>query len=121
MANWREFRRNVKRSASKAVSKAGDLSDSASLRVKLAQKESALAGLYEQLGRAAYQKIKTGTTESEKAKVIIEKIDIVRAEIYTIKSAFAEKQSKKEAEKAAAEKIERAVKESEDLAKKQEN
>lgn len=116
MANWREIRRNLKRSASKAVSKAGDISDNASLRVKLAQKEAALSELYEQLGRVAYQKIKTGTMENEKAQVLIQKIDIVRAEVYTIKSAFKEKQDKREAEKQAAEEIERTIKASEDLA-----
>lgn len=121
MANWREIRRNIKRSASKAVSKAGDLSDNASLHIKLAQKESTLAQLYEQLGRVAYQKIKTGETETEKAKVLIEKIDIVRAEVYTIKSAFKEKETKKEADRATAEKIEQSVKASEDLAKEQEH
>lgn len=121
MANWREIRRNIKRSASKAVSRAGELSDNASLRVKLAQKEATLSELYEKLGRVAYQKIKTGETETEKAKVLIEKIDIVRAEIYTIKSAFKEKEIRKEEDREAAEKIEQAVKASEDLAKEQEH
>ena len=84
MANWKEIRRSVKKVASKAVSKTGDLSDTASLHVRLARKEAFLEDLYEKFGRVAYQKIKTGADVDRKLKVLIEKIDIVRSEIHAI-------------------------------------
>jgi hypothetical protein len=84
MANWKEIRRSVKKVASKAVSKTGDLSDTASLHVRLARKEAFLEDLYEKFGRVAYQKIKTGADVDRKLEVLIEKIDIVRSEIHAI-------------------------------------
>lgn len=121
MANWREIRRTVKRGTGKAISRVGDVSDNASLRLKLVKKEAALSELYEQLGRIAYQKAKTNEDVSEKAEVLIEKIDIIRAEVYSIKAAFKEKQERREAEIAEAEEIEKAVKHQEDIDKKQNN
>lgn len=98
MSTWRDIRRTVKKVASKAVSKTGDLSDTASLHVKLAKKEAFLADLYEQFGRVAYLKIKTGADVDRKVKVLIEKIDIVRAEIHAInRSIEAKKLAKEEA------------------------
>lgn len=97
MSKWREIRRGIKKVASKAVSKTGDLSDTASLHVKLARKEAFLADLYEQFGRIAYQKIKTHADVDHKIKILIEKIDIVRAEIYAInRSIEAKKLAKQE-------------------------
>lgn len=97
MSKWREIRRGIKKVASKAVSKTGDLSDTASLHVKLARKEAFLADLYEQFGRIAYQKIKTNANVDHKIKILIEKIDIVRAEIYAInRSIEAKKLAKQE-------------------------
>ena len=97
MSKWREIRRGIKKVASKAVSKTGDLSDTASLHVKLARKEAFLADLYEQFGRIAYQKIKTNADVDHKIKILIEKIDIVRAEIYAInRSIEAKKLAKQE-------------------------
>lgn len=121
MSTWRDIRRTVKKVASKAVSKTGDLSDTASLHVKLAKKEAFLADLYEQFGRVAYLKIKTGADVDHKVKVLIEKIDIVRAEIHALnRSINAKKLAKdekitnaREAE-IAVERAERQAKENED-------
>ena len=88
MATWKEIRRKVRKVASKAVSKTGELSDTASLHVKVAKKEALLSDLYEQFGRVAYQKIKTNADVDHKVKVLIEKIDIVRAEIYALNRAI---------------------------------
>lgn len=107
MDNWRKIRRSMRRMASKAVSKTGDLTDTASLYVKLAQKEANLSDLYEQFGRVAYTKLKTGEGADEKSKVLFEKIDVVRAEIYAINKAIREKNLAKEAAKEAKEAVER--------------
>ncbi len=117
MANFKEIRRSVRRAASKVVSKTGDLTDTASLHVKLAQKEANLSDLYEQFGRVAYQKLKTGEGADEKSRVLIEKIDVVRAEIYAINKAIKEKKEAREAEKIAAQEAEEAVERAEREAK----
>jgi len=117
MSKWREVRRAVKKAASKAVSKTGDLSDTASLHVKLARKEAFLADLYEQFGRVAYQKIKTGADVDRKVKVLIEKIDIVRAEIHAINRSINAKKLAKEEEIANAREAEIAVEKAERRAK----
>lgn len=109
MSKWREFRRGVRKVASKAVSKTGDLSDTASLHVKLARKEALLADLYEQFGRVAYQKIKTNAEVDHKIKVLIEKIDVIRAEIYSLNRAIEQKKASKETEKNLAREVEKSV------------
>ena len=97
MANWKDIRKSVRKAASKAVSKTGDLSDTASLHVRLARKEALLEDLYEKFGRVAYQKIKTGANVDHQIKVLIEKIDIVRSEIHAInRSLNAKKLAKQE-------------------------
>lgn len=109
MATWKEIRRTVKKVASKAVSKTGELSDTASLHVKVARKEAFLADLYEQFGRVAYQKIKTNADVDYKVKVLIEKIDIVRAEIHALNRTIEAKKLAKEEEIANAREAEIAV------------
>ena len=97
MSKWEELQHGIKKIATKAVNKTGDISDTASLHVKLARKEAFLADLYEQFGRVAYQKIKTNADVDYKVKVLIEKIDIVRAEIHAInRSIEGKKLAKKE-------------------------
>ena len=98
MSKWREIRYTVKQVASKAVAKTGDLSDTASLHIKLARKEAMLADIYEQFGRVAYKKIKTGADVDRKVKILIEKIDVIRAEIYSLKRAIEQKKIAKNVE-----------------------
>ena len=98
MSKWRNLRRGIKKAASKAVSKTGDLSDTASLHIKLARKEAMLADIYEQFGRVAYQKIKTGADIDRKIKILIEKIDVIRAEIYAINRSIEQKKIAKDHE-----------------------
>lgn len=109
MSKWRELRREIRKVASKAVSKTGDLTDTASLRVKLARKEALLADIYEQFGRVAYQKIKTGADVDKKIKILIEKIDVIRAEIYDINRLINEKKIAREEEENEAREVEEAV------------
>lgn len=109
MSKWREIRRSIRKVASKAVSKTGDITDTASLHVKLARKEALLADFYEQFGRVMYQQIKTGAEVERKAKILLEKIDIVRAEIAAIKRAIEEKRIEREFEISNAIEVEEAV------------
>ena len=96
MSTWKDIRRTVKKAAAKAVVKTGELSDTASLHVKIAKKEASLEELYEQFGRVEYQKIKTNADVDYKIKVLIEKIDIVRAEIHNLKRSLEAKKLAKQ-------------------------
>ena len=109
MANWKDCRRSARKFVSKAVSKTGDITDTASLYFKLARTEALLADVYEQYGRVAYQKYKTGANVDHKMKILAEKIDIVRAEIYSINSAIKKKKAVREFEENNAIETEKAV------------
>ena len=109
MSKWGEIRRGAKKIAIKAISKTGDLSDTASLKVKLGRKQAFLADLYEQFGRIAYQKMKTGADVDYKLNILREKIDIVRSEIYKINKALEDKKIAREDEKNIAVSVENAV------------
>lgn len=117
MSTLNDFGRGVKRVASKAISKTGDFADTASLQIKLARKEASLADLYEQFGRVAYQKVKAGSSADHKMKILIEKIDIVRAEIHSLKRAIRQKKEDWEFEIFNAIETEKAVERAERMAK----
>ena len=117
MSTLNDIGSNFKRIASKAVSRTGDITDTASLHVKLARKEADLATLYEQFGRVAYQKIKVGSSADHKMKILIEKIDIVRSEIYAIKRTIKQKRADMEFEVFNAIEAEKAVERAEKMAK----
>ena len=117
MSKWREIRRGIRKAASKAVSKTGDITDTASLHVKLARKEALLADLYEQFGRVQYQVVKTGNPLEHKTKVLLEKIDVVRAEIIAINDAITAKRIARETEIETAREVEEAVEKAENEAK----
>ena len=120
MSKWGEFGHSFKRMAGKAVVKTGDITDTASLHVKLARKEAHLADLYEQFGRVSYQKAKTNSNVDHKIKILTEKIDVVRAEIYSIKRSIHEKKMAREFTLMNAYETETAVHQKEMMAKKNE-
>ena len=117
MSKWSDFGHRLKRVAGKAVAKTGDLSDTASLQIKLARKEAQLSDLYEQFGRIAYQKVKAGSSADHKMKILIEKIDIVRAEIHAIKRSIKQKKEDWKFEIFNAIETEKAVERAEKMAK----
>ena len=117
MSTLSDLGHRVKRVAGKAISKTGDLSDTASLHVKLARKEAQLSDLYEQFGRVAYQKVKVGSTADHKMKILVEKIDIVRSEIYSIKRTIRQKKADLEFEVFNAIETEKAVERAERMAR----
>ena len=117
MSKWSDIGRGVRRAAGKAVSKTGDLTDTASLHIKLARKEASLADLYEQFGRVAYQKVKAGSSADHKMKILVEKIDIVRSEIHAIKRSIKQKKADMEFEIFNAIETEKAVERAEKMAR----
>ena len=116
MSKLREIGHRVRRVAGKAVSKTGDLTDTASLHIKLARKEANLSDLYEQFGRVAYQQVKAGSGADHKMKILIEKIDIVRSEIHSIKRDIQKKKEDMEFDIFNAIETEKAVERAEKVA-----
>lgn len=117
MSTLNDIGRGIKRVTGKAISKTGDFADTASLQIKLARKEANLADLYEQFGRVAYQKVKAGSSADRKMKILIEKIDIVRAEIHAIKRSIKQKKEDWKFEIFNAIETEKAVERAEKMAK----
>ena len=109
MSNLGEFSRGLRRVAGKAVIKTGDVTDTASIHFKLVRKQASLAELYEQYGRVAYQKAKTGSNVDRKMKILMEKIDVVRAEIYSLKKILEDKRIMRDIELHNADEVEKAV------------
>ena len=103
MATWQEFCDSVTKITNKAIAKTSDLADSASMRIKLTQKEAVLAEVYEQFGKLTYKQIKSGEKNEEKAAELIEKIDALCVEIASIKADIQAKKDAKDAEKEEAE------------------
>ena len=109
MSNFGEFGRSLRKVAGKAVIKTGDITDTASIHVKLVRTQASLAELYEQYGRVAYQKAKTGSNVDRKMKILMEKIDVVRAEIYSLKKILEDKKVMRNIELYNATEVEKAV------------
>ena len=116
MSKLREIGHKVRKVAGKAVAKTGDFTDTASLHIKLARKEAHLSDLYEQFGRVAYQQVKACDGTDHKMKILIEKIDVVRAEIYAIKRSIKQKKADMEFEIFNAIETEKAVERAEKMA-----
>ena len=109
MSSLKDFRRSFQRAAGRAITRTGDITDTASIHVKLVSKQAGLADLYEQYGRVAYQKAKTGANVDHKMKILMEKIDVVRAEIYSLKKAIEDKKVLREIELQNATKVEAEI------------
>ena len=109
MSNFGELSRSFRKVAGRAVIKTGDITDTASIHVKLVRKQASLAELYEQYGRVAYQKAKTGSNVDRKMKILMEKIDVVRAEIYSLKKVLEDKKVMRNIELNNAAEVEKAV------------
>ena len=101
MASWQEFCDGVKKVTNQVIAETGELADSASLRVKLTQKNSKLSELYEQLGEINYKQIKGEAVDQKTIDDTVLKIDAMKAEIAEIKATIqAKKDAKKESEEA---------------------
>ena len=101
MPTWEEFCNGLKKITNKVIVKTEELADTASLHLKLAQKEANLSELYEEFGKLTYDQIKQENSNEEKAEDLIKKLDTLTAEISVIKTEIQSKKSenKEETEK----------------------
>lgn len=108
MSKWDYFKKSVGIIADKTVSKTRELTDTASLKIKIATKEADRDAEYKALGKLTYARLKKlnipgAESITERISGCIEKIDTLNAEISALKAQEKAKRAAKEAEKAAKE------------------
>lgn len=109
MSKWEELKSNLSVIADKTIKKTKELTDTASLKIKIASKEADRDIEYKNLGRLTYLKLKDTDTKDPEAltKQIsesIEKLDTINEEILTLKKEDELRKKAKKAEKEEAKK-----------------
>ena len=102
MADWNSVRSGATRVANKAIRKTGEVADIASIYVKIKMAEAKLEGYYTTLGKYTYKQLKTGESQAEKIKPIVDGIDATREKIKLLRAKLEEEKQRKKEEKAAA-------------------
>lgn len=108
MSKWDDFKKSVGIIADRTVAKTRELTDTASLKIKIASKEADRDAEYKVLGKLAYAKLKKlslpgSESVTERISETIERIDALNAEISALKAEEKARRAAKEAEKAAKE------------------
>ena len=101
MADWNSVREGAARAANKAIRKTGEVADIASIYVKIKMAEAKLEGYYTSLGKLTYKQLKTGESQAEKIKPIVDGIDTTREKIKLLQAKLEEEKQKKKDAKAA--------------------
>ncbi len=105
MSKWDDFKKSVGAIADKTVTKTRELTDTASLKLKIASKEADRDTEYKNLGRLTYSKLKATDQKYSEALTLdisktIEKLDGINSEIELLKAEEEARRDAKEAEKA---------------------
>lgn len=106
MSKWDDFKKGFEDFADKTVGKTKEITSSATIKIKIANKESDRDQEYRRLGKLTYAKLKklnTGDSAELTAKIseTMAKIDVIMAEIAALKEKEEEIKANREAEKAA--------------------
>lgn len=114
MSKWDNFVQNVGEIADKTVSKTRELTDAASLKIKIANKEAERDSQYKALGKLAYIKLRKlrghdSEETTQKISKVMDKLDKTRQEIADLKAIDKARKEAKEAEKQAREKAKKAA------------
>ena len=106
MANWSTVKDSAARATNKVIRKTGEVADVAAIHVKIKMAEAKLNGYYTTLGKLTYKQLKTGESQAEKIKPIVDGIDASREKIRLLREKLEEeKQRRKEAKAAKPEDI----------------
>ena len=106
MANWSTVKDGAARATNKVIRKTGEVADVAAIHVKIKMAEAKLDGYYTTLGKLTYKQLKTGESQAEKIKPIVDGIDASREKIRLLREKLEEeKQRRKEAKEAKPEDI----------------
>ncbi len=104
MPTWNDIKKSVSSLAEKTATKTRELTDTASLKIKIASREADRDTEYKKLGRLTYSKLKnTDEERSESLTVeiskVIEKLDEINSQIDELKAEEEARRAAKEAEK----------------------
>lgn len=105
MSIWNDIKKSVGLFADKAATVTRELTDTASLKIKIASREADRDTEYKRLGRLTYSKLKS-TDESQSERLTleisksIEKLDEINREIGALRAEEDERRASKEADKA---------------------
>ncbi len=105
MSTWNDIKKSVGLFAERTAAKTRELTDTASLKIKIASHEADRDTEYKKLGRLTYQKLKNAEEKkSEQLTLeiskVIEKLDEINARIDELRAEEQERREAKEAEKA---------------------
>lgn len=107
MPTWNEIKKSFGELADKTATKTRELTDTASLKIKIASKESERDVEYKALGKLAYVRLRQteeNTNElAEKISASLEKLDNIHKELAELKELDKARREAKEAEKKARE------------------
>jgi len=106
MSKWDDFKKSLGNFADKTVTKTRELTDTASLKIKIANKEADRDIEYKRLGKLTYAKLKASDSHSTKELTVkisesIEKLDKIISELDALKNEDDGRKAAKESEKAA--------------------
>lgn len=106
MSNWENFKIGFGKLADNTVNKTRELTDTAALKIKIANKEAERDMEYKNLGKLTYAKLKKldGTNNEAVTKEIsdtLEKLDRTNRALSSLKAEEKAKKAEKEAEKQA--------------------
>ena len=119
MSKWDEIKKNLGIIADKTATKTRELTDAASLKIKIAAKESDRDTEYKILGKLTYKKLKSAdgsddTSLTAHISNTIERLDKIHAELAALLSEEEARRIAKEAEKQAKEEARRAAEQKEE-------
>ena len=119
MPNWEKIKKNIGNLADKTVNKTKELTDTASLKIKIASKESDRDIAYKKLGKLAYVKLKQleGFDSEEITQSIsklLEELDTILSELAALKAEEEARKQEKQAEKEAKKQEKQAEKEADE-------
>lgn len=119
MPNWEKIKKNIGNLADKTVNKTKELTDTASLKIKIASKESDRDIAYKKLGKLAYVKLKQlegfdSEETTEKISKLLEELDTILSELAALKAEEEARKQEKQAEKEAKKQEKQAEKEADE-------
>ena len=93
--DWKEIQESTKAFTDLAAHKINDVSDLASLHLKLKTAEYRLRVLYEELGKSSYRHFTSDDSRVEQIKKFVEAITVEQKSIASLKEAIRKKQEPK--------------------------
>jgi len=119
MANWNDIKKSIGTIADKTANKTKEIADTASLKLKIANKEADRDILYKTLGKLAYAKLRNLKVKDPEAltqniSTTLEKLDVTLKELADLRAEQEARRAAKEAEKLAREEAKRQAEEQEE-------